>query len=450
MKPKIYALFLLLFLGIFSNSCELMEEENFDSDDLLKSSFESGNSGLPPYLLTQLESFKSVTLNTYNVEFINRMLTEKDGVIVSTTFHYKVSGTNQTPQLDSFFLEVPPCAGPPLSWSALQSSKYEDNSIKWNRSISKDGSENFSITYAGNVSEGIIEATVVRGSDVQKGLVIGPCKNIYTLKGSIFIDANEDGTKQVSESGISGIEIKLINNVDNKELATVLTSGDGSYSFKILKGDYSILSTASLLNNNYTPTTPISLLLGSISENKSDLDFGYLVDSKKVTDELNGGVIQTNNEPTKYWAQQIRQAGKRNSVYTNEQILHFLNEIEKYLLPEPFKFGLDKKKDALEILSNPVKTELDAFLQQLLTAQLNIVSGRGALNPDKTINVNFNLALMIYSEAIACTEMGVCPSTAAGARIISKSDLTSVSSRTLGDDTRMLSAFNGTGGLGSI
>jgi len=450
MKSKIYALLLLLLIGVISNSCELMEEENFESESLLKSSVESSTSDLPPYLLTQLESFNSVTLNTYKVEFMKRSTSEKDGVIVSTTFHYKVSGTNQTPQLDTFILEVPPCAGTPLSWTPLPSSKYEDNSITWNRSISSSGSEDFTITYAGNISQGIVETTVIRRGLVATGSVIGPCKGIFTLDGNIYIDANGDGVKQSSESGIPGLEVKLINNSDNKELASVLTSSNGSYSFKILNGDYSVISTASLLSNNYNPTTAISVNLGLTSGSRTGINFGYLVDSRKVTNELKEGIIQTNNQPTKYWVQEIRQAGKRNSTFSNEQILKFLDDVEKLLLPEPFNLGTDKKKSAIDILTRPIRTDLDAFLQQLLTAQLNIVSGRGALNADRSINVNFNMALMIYSEAIACEEMGICTSEQAAARITSKSDALAAFSRSLGSDTEMLSAFNGTGGLGSI
>ena len=137
----------------------------------------------------------------------------------------------------------------------------------------------------------------------------------------------------------------------------------------------------------------------------------------------------------------IKNAGKRNSPYTKEQILALLVNIEGLLLEEPFQFGTEKESIALEILSRPIKTPLDEFLQQLLTAELNIVSGRGALLPNGEQNEAFNKALLIYGEAVACRESGNC----SGETGTSSINYETKSLRST--DTKLLTSFNGSGGI---
>lgn len=446
MKRQLYLITVLILCGLFANSCELVDDKSVETDDLLKSALTTDTyADLPEYFIDQLKVFENVTLNAYDVKFMGLIHNKVGGVITSTTFNYRVSGTGQTPQLDSFNLEVPLCAGAPLSWNQTQSAKVEGGRIIWNKSISKDGSEDFSITFSGKIEIGIVQTEVVRASNGVRGTILGPCQGTYSISGNVYIDANSDKIKQDSESGIGNLPVALINNVNNQTIATVPTLSNGSYSLKVVQGDYTISSQIALLDNNYKPTTPTFLNLGIVNTNKSNIDFGYLVDSKKVTEELNEGIIQTNTEPTKFWVLVIRQAGNRNALYTNPQILTLLSAVENLLLPEPFNLGSDKKKGALEILTRPIRTDLDAFLQQLLTAELNILSGRGALK-NGVLDDDFNTALLIYSEAIGCEALGVCKTAPAAAQ--QKQSTISISSFTR-NDTDLLSAFNGTGGVGN-
>ncbi len=397
-------------------------------------------------LSVQLESYKTITLNTYVVEFTGRVPNENNGVIVSTTFNYTVSGTNQTPQLDNFFLQVPGCSGTPVSWTPSTASSLSNEGIKWNSSISKNGSQDFSVTYDGDISFGIVEAVVTRGSNVAKGNVIGPCNEVVTISGSIFIDANKDGIKQNNESGINDVSILLKDNSSRQEVATIPTLSGGTFSFRVLKGNYTVSVSDELFNQSYMASTPSFFNLGDISENNSNIHFGYLLDAQKVAKELSDGTIPRNSEPTKYWINQFNQAGKRGGDYSVQQMDEFLVKIENLLLATPFQFGADKKKTASGILKNPIKTDLDAFLQQLLTAELNVVSNRGALtviNGVTVLNEGFNSAMLINHEAIACDEMGACA--------MENGRQSSLSLRTenttLLDGTTVLSAFNGTGGI---
>lgn len=415
------------------DAVKAIEQENLNLNKLQEST-------LPDYFVAQLEKYEHVLVNTYNMVFTGREV-KGSGENLTTTFNYRVSGTGMTPQLDSFTLELPNCAGDLLSWFPQQATTILTNSIKWNNSVSKDGSQEYSITFAGDIPLGIINSTVTRGGIVASEKILGPCKDIFTLSGSIFIDANADGLKQNEESGIPSIPVDLFDS-NNVKIATVPTLYDGSFSFMVLKGNYSISVGEDLLNDaNYTAVGDSFVLIPEVTEDLANLTFGYLVNSDKIIRDLENRVLRVNTEPTKFWVAAIRNAGKKNSPYSVEVINSLLLEIEGLLLEEPFQFGTNKEAQALSILSKPIKTPLDEFLQQLLTAELNIVSGRGAILSNGEKNNAFNQALLIYAEAVACRESGNCPND----NVTSAMNLEFKAIRS--NDTRLLTSFNGSGGI---
>ena len=408
-------------------------EENLNPNKLQESS-------LPDYFVAQLENFENVLVNTYVVAYTGREV-KGTGENLTTTFNYLVSGTGMTPQLDSFTLELPNCAGDLLSWFPQQSSTVQSTSIKWNNSVSKDGTQAYSITFAGDIPLGIINSTVTRGSNVATEKILGPCKDVFTLSGSIFIDADSDGIKQNEESGIPYINVDLFDS-NNVKIGTVPTMYDGFFSFIVLKGSYRISVGGDLLNDaNYTAVGDSFISIPEVTEDLTNLNFGYLVNSDKIIRDLENKVLRVDTEPTKFWIAAIRNAGKKNSPYSAQEIRDLLVEIENLLLEEPFQFGSIKEAQALNILSKPIRTPLDEFLQQLLTAELNIVSGRGALLSNGDQNDAFNQALLIYAEAVACRESGNCPNESATSAM--NIEVKAIRS----NDTRLLTSFNGSGGI---
>lgn len=452
MKQRFSLLTAALLLGLFAG-CEA--DESFDLIETVNESPEIQkefltnklqDNTLPDYLVDQLKKFESATINTYTLEFLGRTVTGT-GESTSTTFTYLVTGGGATPQLDSFTLELPSCAGSIIKQSPNRAFSLYADAIKWNNSVSKDGSQEYSITFKGNVPLGVINATATRGSVTENKEILGPCKGIYTLEGSIFIDSNGDEIKQASESGISSFPINLFNDYydENKvPIGTVNTSTNGSYSFKVLKGNYGIAVNGDLLNDrNYTAVGNSFFNLENVQANASGYNFGYLVNTSKIISDLDDRIIRVNTEPTRFWVQQIRNAGKKGSLYSKAEIRNLLIEVEGMLLAEPFQFGLDKEAGALAILSRPIRTELDEFLQQLLTAELNIASDRGAFDPaTNTLNSGFNSALLIYSEAVACSELGSCP-----AETVSTTSRAAEIKAVRSTDTKMLLSFNGSGGV---
>ncbi len=437
----------VLLLGLILFGCEPSEENFIPNEQEINTTNVADEDAIgkeqeaviPEYFLNLLEPFKTKLINTYTLEFTGRSVTEI-GKKQATTFYYTVTGGGETPQLDSFFLETPDCSGNVVDYSPTQSANLFPEAIKWNSSVSKDGSQDYSITYEGDVPLGIINATATRGSIEETVQIIGPCKGVFTLSGSIYIDANNDGDKQGAESGISSVSIALYNSMDQK-LGSVPTASDGSFSFMVIEGDYRIKVTDDLLeNDNYTAVGNSFIDLQAVTENATGLNFGFQANTQKIIEDLETKVL-LDTEPTRYWIQQLRQAGKKNSDYSHEEILVFLNRIEELLLNEPFQFGNDQKASALDILTRPIKTDLDEYLQQLLTAELNVVSGRGAKLASGEPDSAFNEALLIYGEAVACRELGTCPGeeTTVSAQVQTKA----VSS----NDTRVFRSFNGSGGI---
>jgi hypothetical protein len=453
MKKALNSSFLLLMSIVLLAGCQFSKQEivieKIDAD-FRKLAVEDFRTDLPDYFADQLVEFEKARINNYDVEFLGRNLEKKDGVVTSTTFYYKVSGTGKSSDLEKFFLQIPACAGTPTSWEPVQSSKIDSKGITWSVSIGKEESKNFSITFPGDVPVGVVESSITRNGKREKCQILGPCEGVSEICGSIFIDANGDGIKQNSESGIPDIEILLRNKKTSKIVGSVMTMENGSYSFKVLDGEYFVETTDELLNLNYIATTPSSFHYCTDESDGSCINFGYFIDAEKMIRELKNGTIEGTAECTDYWVDQLKYCGSSKGDYTEKEILEFLKQIENLLLPEPFQFGNKKIKTALEILKPVGNSEIEMFLKELLTAELNVVSQRGAINVVEGVTVlndNFNRALLIHCEAIGCEELGTCDENIGGRM----SNSSKVGSRTMAtrlvDATNTLAAFNGTGGI---
>jgi len=453
-KGKLIPLTIMLSFGIILYACsETQNPLNVDSSNsnllLQKSSVTQGASTFG------VET--EVTISGFTIEFKEMEPGEIDGNPTST-FKYTVTRTENASGFNYLFFETPSCAIENLK--NYTPGKGEEtvidgtDGIKWTASMGKGESRDYSITYSGNQPTGMIDVTIQgsgSGSDVTKQIA-GPCKGVYEISGSIFIDSNGDGVKQTSESGIGGVNVTLSMNDTAEEIGQVLTAEDGTYSFLVLPGNFSISVPDNLFNESYNLFTTSPLPVNVDSSDVSGMNFGYTIDSGKFVKNIEDGEIQLNTEQTRYWVRQVRHAGKRNSEFSVDEMEDLLTTIEGFYLEQPFQFGTDKLNTALDILTRPLRTELDELLQQLLTAQLNVFSNRGAYsiknNGEVVLNEGFNRAVLIYGEAIACAEMGTCPEPEEQGSLQSVTMTSSytLSSTRLSDGTTVLSAFNGGGG----
>jgi hypothetical protein len=143
MKRTINALVLIIVTGALLIGCDITDRNsdltNSQSDHFSSNQLTSGtelnSAGEMDYFNDLLDTYTDILINDYRVTFKGAEKFENNGEAF-TTFSYRVSRTGETPQLDSFFLEIPKCAGDPVSWSFTQSAKIEVGGIRWNRSVS--------------------------------------------------------------------------------------------------------------------------------------------------------------------------------------------------------------------------------------------------------------------------------------------------------------------------
>ena len=428
-----------------------------------------------------------------------------------TTFTYTVknvitTGSNKT--LTDFTLALPECYGEPYSFSPVTNEdgagfyNEETSEISWSTTVPNPAANNtriFTITYEGDIPAGTIDANITRQGDtgqVFSGSVAGPAcvqdQNV-TISGTLFIDMIiTDGILHPGEAGLENIEVKLLQN--GNTFATTTTSEWGGYSFDVpvSSGNYTLEVPETLVDFvyyeifDYTPSTerptPNTYLIGTDSGDVLEINFGYVLNTEQMTQDLLSGVVETNTKSWQYWALQLRNPANNerllgrnpNIDFTKDDLVEILDEIEGFYLEDPFQFGnigdTNRLKAALDILHmrGPYDADLNELLRELLTAQLNVLSKeRGALieyneNGDPILNDPFNTAIIIYGEQEACKalvgpENCIFTFTPSGgssfapnvnALKINGVSTTGTISYSL-SGTSTLSAFNGTGGIGS-
>ena len=244
------------------------------------------------------------------------------------------------------------------------------------------------------------------------------CEGFVSISGSVYVDANSSEEKDSSESGIQNTTVTLTDD-EGMEFHTK-TEQDGFYSFIVYTGDDEKSFTLEIseetedtedfnegLFDSYLPTTPTSGITVMVdTENSTGINFGFEPQVENLIERFNSGEIETNTETRKFWAVQLtagfisEATGLSLDSYVTvpkDSLILYLSEIENLFLDEPFQFGeanIDKLFSAWKtILRND--TDLDKLLAELITAELNVVSGRGSGSLD------FDLALLAFGESSA-------------------------------------------------
>src|SRR6185312_8068303 len=123
----------------------------------------------------------------------------------------------------------------------------------------------------------------------------------------LWIDSNGNGVQDAGETGLNGVTVELLD-AGNTVVGSVVTSGDGNYTFSNLAGgNYSVRVVAATLPAGLAPTydldgvgTPnIASFTLAAGQNRTDVDFGYR-GTASVGDRLwiddNGNGIQDAGE----------------------------------------------------------------------------------------------------------------------------------------------------------
>ena len=121
-----------------------------------------------------------------------------------------------------------------------------------------------------------VPATVAAGSDipVNFGDRLIPAGNPSIITGTVYNDANNNGTRDPGELGIGGVTVDLLND-GGTVIATILTALDGTYSFPgLAAGIYTVRETDL---PGYTSTTPNSVGVVLSDASSAVVDFGDLI-----------------------------------------------------------------------------------------------------------------------------------------------------------------------------
>ncbi|TVQ00006.1 MAG: hypothetical protein EA359_16450 [Balneolaceae bacterium] len=466
----------MLLLGVFLFSCDTTSTSTVE-----KSATNIGNSANSVNVVQN----QTTTINEAEIKFLGEIIGELDGTTI-TTFEYSVENKKATPGPvpNNFTLQWLECVGQPIAaFPELHDLSQIDDvfKIQWSQAIpappSNENPRFYSITFLGNVPVGTVTTSLIRpGTTTSTGSIAGPvCPTVLpelTFSGSIYIDANEDNIKQPEEYGLENIEVRLysLNGGDETFIDSVITEEDGEFSLTVNSsgGDFRIKVPANKVDNTYYQAIPVTFLdFTNVTEDVEDIHFAYVLNTEQIIADLLSGEIQKNTRSTQYWAFQLQHAGinraqvlrNPNVDYTRDQMNELLTLIENTLpnVPEPFKFGPNKIQDALRILRGQKygDSEVSELMKQLLTAELNVMSNKGAFTIDGDeiiLNDPFNRAILIFGEAIACNALGTCPVNGPLKSLATVNGTYApgvLSFATVSSGTQTLSAFNGTGGIGS-
>ena len=355
---------------------------------------------------------ESSLINGYVVTFDGRTFANNQ-----TTFSYTVSGTGAEHALSNFFLEVPGCAPAvtavtPAGGAVGLNPLTDIYGVKWDISLGANGSRSYSMTFAGDVPQGAILASVKAGEFSPVGEIAGPCAG-FSVSGTVYTDADLSGAQNGSdEPGIPNVTVELVD--AGGSVLTSTTDVNGDYGFHRISGTYTVhIDTATaaadfneVLASDFDPTGPTSTVV-TIGPDSPGNDFGYDPRVQQITLELDAGLLLTTGEGPKYWLKQLRGSGKTD--FDSATMAAFLSEIEGLFLPEPFQFTAGSEfQDAINILKSRSKDPIDQLLKQLLAAELNEVSGKGLVDAAELQSV-----LLAWVESLITQSSTAGPSAAA-------------------------------------
>ena len=408
MKQVLVLLFFLMLCGIVMTGCEGTKSPATTAPAENSLSRHAAMTTQSTITTSSVVFPQSVVLAGFTVTYNGRTVANNQ-----TTFSYTVTG----PAVQiAFRLELPACA-PALSvWSPANGKQNSTDAnispgIEWSPAVAS-GTTNtftFSLTYPGTVREGIILTSVKSTNTTEVGFITGACARVFDISGSVYTDGNSNSVRDASETGIANVTVNLCDSI-NTLLASKVTDGNGNYIFEAYPaGRYSVkVDTTTIVQTKTTylsATTPLSLNV-TIGPNSSGNNFGFAPKSDKLINDLKFGILPTNGVTPGFWKKQLQSAisGSGSPTVPKDSLLVYISQIRNLLLVNPYQLGTgDGLQAALDILSKPVKTDLDALNQQLLALEFNYVSRHGITSdlPLQLVLIGWGEGLVVSSSALA-------------------------------------------------
>lgn len=200
-----------------------------------------------------------------------------------------------------------------------------------------------------------------------------------TVSGKTFFDLDQDGTFDVSEFGLGGVTLKLLD-ASSQVVATKTSGADGSYAFtQIAPGSYSVVATAFAGLKATTPATR-SVTVGT--SNVTVPAIGFALDFKAICGMKAGGFSHG------FWKSNIDKAiscKTSGSQVSAEKIKRYTAQIGDLALAPYDSLTL---KQASAILNSKSSKASDLLSKQLLAAEYNYAHG-GYINQNAGLTLLF-------------------------------------------------------------
>src|SRR5262245_8811657 len=328
----------------------------------------------------------SVVIGNYNVHYDGRTVAGGQ-----TTFAYTVSGTGTGSGINHFVVSLPSCApalaaDSPSNGTIVLDSNTGLYGVKWgNLSIGPTESASFSVTFPGDVPEGLVRVGVKAGSSVGVGVLPGSCGGFY-ISGNVYIDSDSSRSRNATnEPGIlANVTVSVVDGAGNVD--TQLTDANGHYSFFKIDDTYTVRVDAATaasdfnetLAQNFNATGPTSVVVTGAPD--QTVNFGYKPQTRKLINDFSNGILTSTGLPASFWIKALRSAirGDTYGGYDANSLRALLIQIEGAFLPDPYQFtNGNELQEALAIISGNAKTSRDDLYQALLVSELNDAAGKG-------------------------------------------------------------------------
>lgn len=305
-------------------------------------------------------------------------------------------------------VELPSCAPPlsgyfPTDGATVGTTLLGFPGITWGVGYDENPNYYYSVTFDGDIPAGTVRGLVTTGGFTYVQNLTGPCAGGFQVSGTVFTDANSNGLLDANEFGVGDVTVKLS---DGEGTQTVKTDSEGNYIFIATEGTYTVsvdsLTADSDFNERlfelWNPTTPISQEV-AIGPDSADNDFGFEADIDAVIEGIDNGDYPTTGKSYKWWRKEFLRVlnGNANTAYTEAELLAFAHAVEDLALLDEYDWTPGQELQQIyAILNNHAFSDGDGveemslenkfngrqdpyfdLLRELLTTELNHVSGRG-------------------------------------------------------------------------
>jgi hypothetical protein len=359
---------------------------------------------------TSIEFYNGDSELDYTVDYEG---SSYDAVTERTTFTYSLSVFTD-PALSHWSLEFACTDGSSAlvdgSIATVEYGSFMEPAIGSNINGIKfdDGQEvgttlTYTVTLLGEIGEGEVWA-YAKGGNVNAGGnyvadywdIVGPsCQEpqvqntTYSIDGTIFVDANQNGIADIDEPVIGKVTVSLYDTEGNL-IQTTTTDTSGFYVFDGLNtGDYLVVVESSTeaeddfnetLFEEFDSTTPAPIQVSITNSNSTTNDFGFAPDFTAICEVQNEDglcALSGDGKTIGFWKHQnavaIKDKGKAHIDGTTLEGYH--TTISGLFLPQSFQ--ITSFQDALDILKSTSSEPVDLLNKQLLATEYNLVYGIG-------------------------------------------------------------------------